>query len=240
MRPTPRPTTTHLLVGPEVEERLPSLQDRMAACYCELYNARGRHEWGESWTHETALVRIHEALRVDGEARVPILQLMLDAEDPERIVGFLFGAIIRDAEALEGYGFPDAEAEGLDPARLEALVAELRRSSHFPLCSLPEMGILRPYRGGYGPIAQLIVPLIREARARGCRHTLGWSSSGKKSNALFQAFGARPMELGGPKRLLCVRHHIGTVLLLERIASLLGPAYMKLALLLRGVQGIRD
>ncbi len=240
MKRQPRAYSTKLLVGPELIRSLPSLEPRMAACYCELYNARGRHEWAEDWTVETATDQIRKALCVDGEARIPILQLMLDAEDPEQIVGFLFGAILRDPDALEGYGFPDPEVEGLDPARLQALVDELQRTSTFPICSLPEMGILRPYRGGYRPIADLIVPLIARARELGCRYTLGWSSTGKKSNALFQAFGAKPIELGGPKKLLSVRNHITTVLVLERVARALGPIYMRIALVLRRVQGVRD
>jgi len=240
MKRQPRPYITRLLVGTEVSAELPAIEARIADCYCELYNARGRHEWAEDWTTKTALGQIHKALCVDGEARIPILQLMLDVEDPEQIVGFLFGAIIRDADALEGYGFPDPDDEGLDPAKLDALVDELQRTSVFPICSLPEMGILRPYRGGYRPIADLIVPLIAKARDHGCRYTLGWSSSGKKSNALFQAFGARPIELGGPKQLLSVRNHITMVIVLGWVARRLGPLYMKLALALRRIKGVRD
>jgi hypothetical protein len=240
MKHQPSPYITRLLVGPEVAAALPTIEDRMADCYCELYNARGRHEWGEDWTRETALQQIHKALRLDGEARVPILHLMLDAEDPELVVGFLFGAILRDVEALDGYGFPDPEAEGLASGILDDLVAHLDRTSTFPICSLPEWGILRPYRGGYRPNADLIVPLLEVAKQRGCRHSLAWSSVGKKSNVLLQAFGGRIFELGGDKQLLSVRNHIATVILLVRVALVLGPLFMKLSLMFRRVKGIRD
>jgi hypothetical protein len=240
MKRQPKPYITRLLVGPEVDAELPAIQDRMADCYRELYNARGRHEWAEDWTHESALGQIHKALHLDGEARLPILHLMLDAEDPERIVGFLFGAILRDERALDGYGFPDPEAEGLEPGVLDELVVKLAQTSTFPICSLPEWGILRPYRGGYRPNADLIVPLLTAARRSGCRHSLAWSSVGKKSNVLLQTFGGRVFELGGHKQLLSIRNHITTVIMLVRVALALGPLFMKLSLLFRRVKGIRD
>lgn len=234
-----RPAEVIVYDGAQVGAVLPRYFEELVTTYLELYNARGRHEWQEDWTRETAGRKVLDALSLDQENRHPVLGLMLDQETRE-VAGFLLGAVLKTPENLGPADFPDATREQLEPSDVARVVSQLARDSRFPLLSLPEFGIRRPYRGGIRPIAGLIIPTIRRGRELGCRETLAWSTEGKKSLVLFKLFHGGVYPLGGPRKWVCVKNNILATILLTRVALASGRLFFPIMLRLKKVEGIRE
>lgn len=227
--------------GKNVPDAFRSCAQELIALYMSLFNAKGRHEWGEKWTYESTKDHLEEVLHEE-EGRIPFLCLLYAESDVgRRLIGFSLGAYIMYASSFRRYGLPDAEKEGFDQKMTEALESMIVSGFKFPVCCCTDFGIMREYRKGFEPIARIFIPSLGKGSEIGCKTVFGWSAAGKKSFMIFLAFGGKViMHLGGRKDISFFSLNLRRILVLMPVARYLHQIFFRMNLLLRGVRGIRD
>lgn len=191
--------------------------------FIEVFTAVGEHEWGESWTWQSADDYLDYSIKKINSLKS--LSLLIDkANESNAVAGFCLGHIGEINDIIQAEILPHsidlAQRKIHRDSILRIVIAEYGANKKYLF--FQELAILKKYRHGSKRVAKLIIPVLQKALINDVKYAVYWTSKNSKFYRLSKITRTKTLyRFNDPDQNIFVAVPVKTTLFLIRFQEYL-------------------